>query len=154
MALTLSTGAFSEGGRIPGKFTCQGENISPPLTWSGAPAGTAGFAIILEDQDAPHGIFTHWIIFNIPANINSLAEGVSPRGQPPGRSYEGKNDMGTIGYSGPCPPPGKLHRYYLKLYALKEMLDLEPGIGRSQLLNAIKDNKLEETQSMATYQRV
>ena len=153
MSLVILPAAFAEGGAIPVKYTCQGDNVSPGFSWDGAPAATRSFALIMEDPDASAGTFTHWTIFNIPANVKSLAEGASPRGQRPAGSVEGKNDAGAAGYTGPCPPPGKPHRYFFKLYALSDTLSLKAGAGRSQVLDGLKGITLSEAQVMATYQR-
>ena len=153
MALTLASAAFVEGSRIPARFTCQGSDISPALSWSGAPRETHSLAVIVEDPDAPGGVFTHWLIFNLPASVASLPEGASPRGRRPAGSVEGRNDFGEVGYSGPCPPPGRTHRYYFKVYALSGVLELKSGAGRAQFLDAIKPVILAESQVMGTYQR-
>ena len=151
MALAISTAAFTPGGPIPVRFTCQGEDISPALAWSGAPERTGGFALIVEDPDAG-GIFCHWLLFNMPAGTTSLPENASPRGLPSG-AIEGVNDFGRPGYGGPCPPPGKPHRYYFRLYALNGLLGLKSGASRTQALAAMKGLVLAEAQVMGTYQR-
>ena len=151
MSLVISPVGFAGGGTIPAKYSCHGDNLSPALSWSGAPAATRSFALIMEDPDASAGTFTHWVIFNIPADVQSLPEGASPRGQPPAGSVEGKNDTGKVGYTGPCPPPGKPHRYFFKLYALNDVLSLKAGASRSQFLEGIKRLTVAEAQTMATY---
>jgi Raf kinase inhibitor-like YbhB/YbcL family protein len=152
MALEISSPSFA-GAAIPARFTCQGENISPALAWRGAPDTTRSYALILEDPDAPAGLFTHWIIFNMPASTVSLPEGVSPRGRRPAGSVEGKNDMGMAGYSGPCPPPGSTHRYYFKLYALSDVLPLKSGASRKDTLDALEGLIVDKAQVMGTFRR-
>ncbi len=153
MALVISAPAFAPGAALPSKFTCQGESISPALSWAGEPDATRSSTLIAEDPDAPAGLFTHWMIFNIPAATHALPEGASPRGNRPVGSAEGKNDAGTVGYSGPCPPAGKPHRYYFKLYALRDNLSLKSGASRVQVNAALKGLILAEAQVMGTYQR-
>ena len=152
MSLVISPAGFGEGGAIPVKYTCHGGNVSPGLSWNGAPATTRSFVLIMEDPDASAGIFTHWAIFNIPAKVHSLAEGASPGGQRPAGSIEGKNDAGATGYIGPCPPPGRPHRYFFKLYALSDVLSLKTGASRGQILIGIKGITVAEAQVMATFQ--
>src|SRR5512139_2943752 len=111
MSLALTTSAFANGGLIPAKFTCEGENVSPELRWNEAPANTQSFALIVDDPDAPVGTFTHWVLFDIPADQQRLAEGTTSIG------VAGKNDFGQASYGGPCPPRGRgPHRYYFTLY--------------------------------------
>src|SRR5215510_15149514 len=121
MALVLSSSAFSEGASIPEKFTCDGANVSPALTWSGAPASTQTFVLIADDPDAPAG---HWVLFNLPGKTNALPEHVARDEtlSTLGNAAQGRNDFKKIGYGGPCPPPGKPHRYFFKLYALDTSL--------------------------------
>ena len=153
MVFALSANDIAAGAAIPPRFTCQGEDISPSLAWSGVPDQTKSFVLIVEDPDAPSGLFTHWVIFNIPPGLRSLREGASPHGQLPSGSSEGKNDMGKLGYSGPCPPSGKPHHYHFKLYALCDNLSLKSGANRAQVLAAIKGLTLGETELVAIYQR-
>src|SRR5262249_30100877 len=111
MALRIFSSAFAEGGSIPKLHTCSGADGSPPLEWSGAPEGTRSFALIVDDPDAPGGAWTHWLLYDIPAKLLTLAQGGR------GVGLSGTNSFGKTGYGGPCPPPGKPHRYYFKLYA-------------------------------------
>src|SRR5437762_6437024 len=113
MALELTSTAFKEGDTIPKQYTGDGTNAPPPLKWADPPAGTKSFALICEDPDAPRGTFTHWVMWNLPAEARELGEGA-----PPGGAIQGKNDFGKIGYGGPAPPPGKPHRYVFRLDAL------------------------------------
>jgi Raf kinase inhibitor-like YbhB/YbcL family protein len=141
----ITSTAFAEGKEIPKRFTCDGENVSPPLAWTGAPAGTKAFALILDDPDAPSGLFTHWIVFNLPASTQSLAEGAKPADQ-------GTSGFGKVGYGGPCPPKGR-HRYFFHLYALKDELSGLKNPNRKQIDAALKGHVIAEATLMGTYQR-
>ncbi len=147
MSLELTSPAFQNGQTIPRQYTGDGRNVSPPLRWTDPPAGTQSFALICEDPDAPRGTFTHWVAFNLPAESRGLDEGVSPGG------VEGKNDFGKSGYGGPAPPRGKPHRYYFKLHALDQRLDLKANATREQLVAAMKGHVLAEADLMGTYGR-
>lgn len=152
-ALSLSSVAFQDGGTIPDKYTCKGQDISPPLSWGEPPAGTRSLVLIVEDLDAPGGIFTHWVMFNIPPDMRGLGEAVSPQARLPGGALEGKNGFGKVGYGGPCPPPGKPHRYQFTLYALDITLNVESGASRKQVLDALENHTLARGQLTGTYQR-
>src|SRR5439155_18795117 len=117
MPLELTSTGFQEGKPIPKKYTADGQNVPPPLKWNDPPAGTKGFALICEDPDAPRGTFTHWLLFNLPADARELAEAVSPEATHPNGTLQGTNDFGEHGYGGPSPPAGKPHRYVFKLFA-------------------------------------
>jgi len=151
--MKLSSPAFHEGDRIPTKYTADGENVSPELTWSSAPPNTKSFTLICEDPDAPSGTWTHWVLFNIPADKTSLPERVPPETELSDGSRQGKNDFGKIGYGGPDPPKGKPHRYFFKVHALDSKLDLAAGASRQQVLDAMKGHILGEGQLMGTYGR-
>jgi Raf kinase inhibitor-like YbhB/YbcL family protein len=153
MALELTSAAFQEGAAIPERYTADGRNVSPPLKWRGAPAGTASLALVCEDPDAPRGTFTHWVAFNLPAGSRELGEGVPAEATLPNGTAQGTNDFGKVGYGGPKPPPGKPHRYVFKLAALDRPLDLPPGATGAQLLAALKGHVLAETQLTGTYGR-
>jgi Raf kinase inhibitor-like YbhB/YbcL family protein len=153
MPFALNTTAFAAGGAIPKKYTCDAADVSPALQWNDAPAGTESFALIADDPDAPVGTWTHWVIWNIPAKATALPEGVPKAGESGDGALQGKNDFKRIGYGGPCPPPGKPHRYFFKLYALDAKLDLKAGAGRSELERAIKNHVLAQTELMGTYGR-
>lgn len=142
----ITSAAFSEGKEIPKRFTCDGENVSPPLAWTGAPAGTKAYALIVDDPDAPSGLFTHWIVFNLPASDHSLPEGVKPA------ANQGTNGFGKPGYGGPCPPKGR-HRYFFHLYALKDELGGLKSPSRKQIDAALKGHVIGEAVLMGTYQR-
>jgi len=147
----ISTTAFSQGEKIPDKFTCKGDNLSPALSWSKPPAGTKSLALVMDDPDAPGGLFIHWVIYNLPLEPTQLAEGFGTPG--PVLGTPGKNSYGRSGYDGPCPPPGKAHRYFFTLYAT----DLEPalakGLNASQLRQQLKGHILGQADLMGTYQR-
>ncbi len=153
MVLPVSSPAFREGDRIPTKYTCEGQDISPLLAWSETPAGTQSFALIVDDPDAPGGVFTHWVLFNIPSDSRELPEAVPAQSQLPSGALQGKNDFGKIGYGGPCPPPGHPHRYQFTLYALDQLLDLKAGASKKQVLEAMQGHILAQGQLTGTFQR-
>lgn len=144
--------AFNDGERIPKKYTCDGEDISPPLIWEDIPEGTVTLALISDDPDAPSKTWTHWLIFNIPPELNGLPEGVEKVEALENGIIQGFNDFGRIGYGGPCPPFG-VHRYFFKLYALDTSLDLEPGTSKEELLEAMEGHIIEKTQMIGLYSR-
>ena len=152
MSLHIST-AFSSGGTIPKKYTCDGQDLSPALSWKDAPSGTQSFALIADDPDAPAGTWVHWVLYNLPATAKDLPEGMKKDEQLPDGSLQGRNDFRKIGYNGPCPPPGKPHRYYFKLYALDAKLNLKAGASKADVEKALTGHKLAETQVMGTYGR-
>lgn len=151
MAFRISTAAFQDSATIPRRYTCDGENVSPPLQWSGEPEGTKSFALIMDDPDAPAGTWNHWLLWDIPQSLQSLAEKFKPGtvGQ------SGKNDFGKQGYDGPCPPRGHgPHRYYFRLYALSvSALGLKAGANRAELDRALAGHILAEVQYMGRYER-
>ena len=151
ITLSLSSTVFHDGEAIPDKYACQGVDISPPLSWGEPTAGTRSLALIVEDLDTS-GMFTHWVIFNIHADVDELPEALSFRSELLG-ALEGKNDFGNIGYGGPCPPSGKPHRYQFTLYALDGSLDLEAGASKKQVLGAMEGHILAQGQLIGTYQR-
>jgi Raf kinase inhibitor-like YbhB/YbcL family protein len=153
MSFVLKTTAFSEGSGIPKKYTCDGGDTSPALTWTGAPAGTQSFALIADDPDAPAGTWTHWIVWNIPSNASTLREGLPKMETLSDGTRQGKNDFKRIGYGGPCPPPGKPHRYFFRVYALGAKLDVKPGAGRDELEKAMQTHVLSQTELMGRYGR-
>ncbi|MDP2729595.1 MAG: YbhB/YbcL family Raf kinase inhibitor-like protein [Dehalococcoidales bacterium] len=151
--MKITSPAFQEGAAIPSRYSCDGEDISPALSWSGAPEGTRYFALVMDDPDAPGGIFTHWIIFNIPADSRGLAEAVATEPQLASGARQGRNDFGKLGYGGPCPPRGALHRYHFTLYALDQPLNLTAGVTRKQALDAMRGHTLAQTELIGTFQR-
>lgn len=153
MPLTVSSSGFANGASIPKKFTCDGQDLSPPLAWTEPPGAAKTFALIADDPDAPVGNWNHWTIWNIPANQRALAEGTSKDAQLADGTEQGRNDFRKTGYNGPCPPPGKPHRYYFKLFALDSKLDLEPNSTKKQLEAAMKGHILAQAECMGTYGR-
>jgi len=153
MSLTISSSSFTNGGDIAQKFTCDGADVSPHLTWTEPPAGTKSFALLSDDPDAPVGNWNHWVLWNLPPETRSLAEGLSKAGKLPDGSQQGNNDFRKTGYNGPCPPPGKPHRYYFKLFALDAKLDLNPGAGKRDLEAAMKGHILAQSEWMGRYGR-
>jgi Raf kinase inhibitor-like YbhB/YbcL family protein len=153
MSFEISSTAFPDGGMIPKKFTCDGADVSPPLSWTPAPAGTQSFALIMDDPDAPVGTWVHWVRYNLPANTRELPEGVEKQEQLAGGATQGRNDFRRIGYGGPCPPLGKPHRYYFKLYALDTELTLKTGATKPELERAMKSHILGKTELMGRYGR-
>jgi Raf kinase inhibitor-like YbhB/YbcL family protein len=152
LALNLQSAAFREGEKIPVRYTCNGENVSPPLRWSKADASVKSWCIFLEDPGAPSGTFTHWVIFNIPPDVNYLPEGLPRSGQLPNRALQGKNDTGRTGYSGPCPPPGPAHHYYFNLYALDRMLSLPAGASKKDVWNSMRNHIIAQGRLGGIYQ--
>jgi hypothetical protein len=148
MTFTLISSAFAQGQPIPRKYTCDGEDISPPLRWNDPPDGTQSFALIADDPDAPVGTWVHWVLYNLPANGRDLPERA---GLPPG-SQEGRNSWKRLGYGGPCPPSGT-HRYFFKLYALNTKLNLAAGADKPQLLRAMAGHILTQAETMGVYSR-
>lgn len=144
----IKSTAFVDGGTLPQNFTANGQNISPPLSWSGAPANTKSFTITCEDLDASS--FTHWIIFNIPGDVTQLAEAVPNQGTLDNGAKQGKNDFNKIGYSGPSPPSGT-HRYIFKIYALDTSLGLNDGATKDQINSAIQNHILGQAQIIGKY---
>lgn len=137
MPLEIDSPAFPEGGTIPRPHTCDGPNISPPLSWKGVPAGVKSLALVCDDPDAPAGVWVHWVIFNLPAGATALPEGVPARKDVAGGGLQGINDFGKIGYGGPCPPSGT-HRYRFTLYALGAQVPLAAGATKADLVAAMK----------------
>ena len=152
MAFQISSPVIIDGQPIPLKFTCDGSNVSPPLTWKDPPAGTQSFALIVDDPDAPGGDWVHWVVWNIPNDKRGLPENFPKDKELSDGIRQGNTDFGRVGYGGPCPPSG-VHRYFFKLYALKLSLDLAPGAAKADLLAAIKSLTLSSVQFHGTYQR-
>jgi Raf kinase inhibitor-like YbhB/YbcL family protein len=152
--MRLSSTAFDEGGMLPPRFTCDGAGISPPLEWTDVPDGTQHFALICEDPDAPSGMFTHWLLYNLPARSRELEEGLPKDAVVSIGARQGTNSFGDVGYGGACPPPGdREHRYFFKLYALDTDLAVQPSASKEQLLDAMRDHVLAEAQLLAKYKR-
>ena len=153
MTFTLRSPDFANGANIPRAFTCDGEDRSPAIEWSNAPAGTKALALIADDPDAPAGTWVHWVIYNIPGTAHSLSGGVEKKEQLADGSRQGRNDFRKTGYNGPCPPPGKAHRYFFKLYALSTELTLAPGAKKYELESAMGPSVLAQAEWMGRYQR-
>jgi hypothetical protein len=154
-ALTLSSPAFRPGEPIPRKHTCEGEDVSPPLTWAGVPAGTRSLALVIDDPDAPDPaapkrVFVHWVVVDLPRTATKLAEDAARRGLPAG-AHQGRNDWDKATYGGPCPPIGR-HRYFHKLYALDVELDLAQPT-KAELLAAIEGHVLAQAELIGTYEK-
>ncbi len=153
VAFSLETTAFKSGGDIPKKFTCDGSDASPPLSWTASPTGTQSFALIMGDPDAPGGTFTHWVLINLPATARRLPEGTTKDDEIMGGGRQGVNDFGRVGYGGPCPPPGKPHRYFFRLYALDRMLDLKARSTMDDVLRAMQGHVRGQAELMGRYGR-
>ncbi|MBD3331438.1 YbhB/YbcL family Raf kinase inhibitor-like protein [candidate division GN15 bacterium] len=152
MAFTLKSTAFSNEETIPDKYTCQGNDISPPLQIEGVPENTKSMALIVDDPDAPNGTFTHWVLYNLNPETTELREAMPPDERVQGTSLQGMNDFNRVGYGGPCPPSGT-HRYYFKLYALDTELDLESKATKTDVESAIRNHVLAETQLMGKFSK-
>ena len=144
--IKITSSAFQQGGNILSKFTCDGSDTSPPLQIAGVPSGAKSLVLIVDDPDAPGGLFTHWLAWNIPPQTDSIAEGSAPKG------VHGTNDFGKSGYKGPCPPPGT-HRYSFKIFALDRELDLRSGAKRSQVDAAMKGHVIAQGELVGRYAR-
>ena len=151
--LELTTPAFRPAGTIPVQFTCSGDNLSPSLSWNYPPLRTQSFALIVDDPDAPMGTWVHWVVYNLPASARSLPEHVPPGDAMAGGGQQGVNDFRTNGYGGPCPPPGKPHRYFFRLYALDTVLNLRPPVHRKDVDAAMKGHVLAQAELMGTFGR-
>jgi Raf kinase inhibitor-like YbhB/YbcL family protein len=149
--MILESPAFADGEPIPRRYTCDGDDVSPPLTWREAPDGVVSFALIMDDPDAPAGTWVHWVLFNVPATETGLREGLSADTLP-GGAIEGVNSWGRRGYGGPCPPSGT-HRYYLRLYALERALDLDAEATAQAVTEAARDRTIAEAVLMGRYNR-
>ena len=149
----LSSAAFGPEEQIPVIHTCDGHNTSPPLAWDGAPAETQSFALIMDDPDAPGGTFTHWVLFDLPADTRALTTGVETSERPPVGGAQGSNDADGVGYTGPCPPPGDPHGYRFTLYALDGAVNLDPGARKQEVLSAMEGHILAEAELVGMYGR-
>ena len=151
--LELKSPDFTSGATIPNQFTCDAADISPALAWNDPPAATQSFALIADDPDAPVGTWVHWVLFDLPASARSLPQNVSKQEQLADGSRQGRNDFRKIGYGGPCPPPGKPHRYFFKLYALDTRLNLQPGATKKDVERAMQGHILAQGEWMGRYAR-
>jgi Raf kinase inhibitor-like YbhB/YbcL family protein len=150
--IQLASPAFAYGEKIPVRFTCEGDDVSPPLQWSGAPVETRSYTLICEDPDAPRGTWLHWVLYNIPGNAVELMQAVPTLAETPSGMRHGRNTASDMAYAGPCPPPGKPHRYFFRLYALDIMLSLPPGASRQELEQAMDQHILGQGTLMGTYE--
>ncbi len=156
MALTITSTAFSPNGAIPSRFTCEGDDIAPAIAWSGVPEGARSLVLIVDDPDAPDPAapkrtFVHWLLYDIPPSAAGLAEGMTT-GQLPAGTREGVNDVGGVGYTGPCPPIGR-HRYFFKLYALDALLGDLGMPKKPDLEAAMREHVLGQAEIIGTYQK-
>jgi len=151
--IQLKTTSFEPGGFIPKRFTCEAADVSPALAWGDPPAGTQSFAIIEDDPDAPSGTFVHWLVYDLPAAYRRLPEALSGNDQMAGGGRQGTNDFSRTGYSGPCPPRGKPHRYYIRFYALDTKTNLRPAATRSELEAAMQGHILAQAELMGLFKR-
>jgi Raf kinase inhibitor-like YbhB/YbcL family protein len=150
--MKLESSAFEANGLIPTKYTCDGDDISPPLSWDEPPSTTQSLALIVDDPDAPGEIFVHWVLYEIPATVRQLPEKIASVATLPNGGVQGKNDFGKLGYGGPC-PPGGTHRYFFKVYALDKKLGLEPGATKAQVVTAMDGHILATAELIGRYQR-
>lgn len=150
--MRIASKVFNDNGAIPKMYTCDGQDISPPLEWTTIPPETQSLALIVEDPDAPKKVWTHWVIYDLPPDATGLSEEVPHDKELKNKTRQGINDYGKIGWGGPCPPSGT-HRYYFTLYALNAKLHLEAGATKDQLLKAMQGHILEEAKLMGTYKR-
>lgn len=153
MALELTSTAFEEGTTIPVRHTCDGDDVSPPLSVAGIPAEAESLALIADDPDAPGTTWVHWVLYGLPTDAGGLPEGVPPEPEVRGGARQGENDFGDLGYGGPCPPAGEEHRYVFKLYALDGSPELGPGATREELLEAIEPLVVDEARLTGRYRR-
>jgi Raf kinase inhibitor-like YbhB/YbcL family protein len=153
VSLELKSPDFTPGGNIPKQFTCEGANISPALKWNDPPTATQSFVLIADDPDAPVATWVHWVIFDLPATLRALPQNFPKNEQSADGSRQGRNDFGEIGYGGPCPPPGKPHRYFFKLYALDAKLYLAAGAAKKQVERAMQGHILAQGEYIGRFSR-
>ena len=151
--IELKTTSFTPGGFIPKRFTCEAADVSPALAWTDPPLGTQSFAIIEDDPDAPSGTFVHWVVYDLPAAYRKLPEALSRNDQMPDGGRQGTNDFSRTGYSGPCPPPGRPHRYFIRLYAVDAILNLRPAATRKEVDAAMQGHILAQAELMGRFAR-
>ena len=151
--LVLMTTAFADADPIPAMYSCEGADISPSLSWGAAPEGTETFVVVMDDPDAPGGVWDHWVVFDIPAEIKALDEGQPDAERLPGGGIHGKNSWGKAAYGGPCPPPGPAHTYRFFLYAIGTVLDFPAGASKGEVLNALEGHIVAESMITGTYRR-
>ena len=150
--IRLTSPAFDQGARIPYVHTCEGDDVSPPLQWSGAPVETRSYALVCEDPDAPRGTWIHWVLYNISGDAVELTRAVPTLPELPSGARHGRNTAGDMAYAGPCPPPGNPHRYFFRLYALDISLNLPAGATKAELEQAMEQHIVAQGTLMGTYQ--
>jgi Raf kinase inhibitor-like YbhB/YbcL family protein len=150
--ITIESAAFGNMQPIPSKYTCDGADISPPLSWTNVPAGTKSLALICDDPDAPAGTWVHWVVYDLPPMLDILPENVPKSDTVPGGGKQGKTDFGRAGWGGPCPPSGT-HRYFFKIYALDIMLNLPAGKARAEVEKAMRGHVVAQGELVGTYKR-
>lgn len=153
MSIKLTSPSFDHGDSIPVKYTCEGEDVSPPLLWSDVPDGTRSLALVCDDPDAPSGTWVHWVMYDIPPKFSELSEGVPTTEVTPRGAKQGMNDFKRLGYGGPCPPRGDAHRYFFRIYALDIAPGLPAGATRADLQRAIEGHVLEQGELVGLYER-
>ena len=151
--MQLTSSAFASGARLPERHACTGAGVSPPLAWAYLPAETVSLALIVDDPNAPGGVFAHWVVYDLPPMPGRLEEGAGAEEPGPPGAIQGRNDYGRLGYGAPCPPRGEAHTYFFRLYALDTRLDLPPGATRAQVLDAMRGQILAQTEMQAEYRR-
>ena len=153
MSLHLYSGTFRNNDAIQAKYTCDGEDVSPPLAVEGVPDGAVSLALVVDDPDAPAGTWVHWVLWALPAELTSLPEGLPNQEEVLEGARQGENDFGDLGYGGPCPPPGEEHRYFFKLYALDAEPELPAGATKSQLMDAVGSSIIDRCELVGRYRR-
>lgn len=153
MSFELKSPSFGPSGQIPSKYTADGANLSPSLEWQGTPEGTKSLALIVDDADAPAGTRVHWVVYNLPCHTSELHEGILHQEIIDHGALQGINDFKELGYEGPSPPPGELHRYFFKLYALDSTVNLSPGAVKEDLIKALLGHILDSAELIGRYGR-
>lgn len=153
VAFEVKSSAFKAKEDIPREYTCDAQDVSPPLVWNDPPAGTESLALVADDPDAPVGTWVHWVLYNLPASTRELPEGIPAHETLANGARQGRNDFGKIGYGGPCPPPGPAHRYFFKLYALDKKLELKSGAGKAELERSMRGHILAQAELVGRYKR-
>ncbi len=151
--LKISSSSFKDGGVVPSKYTCEGEDISPQIGWGELPEGVKSLAFVCDDSDAPGGDFVHWVIFNIPTEIDSLPEGIVAKDTLKFGAIQGMTDFGSVGYGGPCPPRGSVHHYHFKLYGLDKMLEADENATKDELLGKMEGHIVAKGEIVGLFKR-
>lgn len=149
----MSSPSIQPGASIAADFTCSGGDSSPAIEWTGAPASTRSFAMIVDDPDAPSGIFIHWVVFNVPSGTTALKAAIARDSTIPGGGSQGVNGFGNIGYNGPCPPPGKVHHYHFRVFALDSKLDVAAGANAGAVQSAMNGHVVASAEFTGTFSR-